>query len=107
MAGSDLRDVHHAHIVFCALAGGTAHLDCVSDAGGTRGWPFALVLDLPIASEWSTMAARLLGRWTDDATGVAIRLEPSRERARVRMSDGVNAVRLDLLEVSSIGLSDS
>jgi len=99
MAGSDLRSVHDAHIVFFALAGGTVHLDCVSESDDTRGWPFTLVLDLPGAAEWTTMAARLLGRWADAATGITIRLEPRGETARVRMSDGVNAMRLDLLQV--------
>ena len=99
MPEANLRSVSDAHIVFCAVAGGRAHLDLVSETDGTRGWPFTLVLDLPQAAEWATMAARLLGRWSDDGKGIAIRLEPHRETARVRMSDGESAVRLDLLDV--------
>jgi len=99
MRGSDLRGVHDAHIVFSALAGGTVQLDCVSESDGTRGWPFTLLLDMPAATEWSTMAGRLLARWTDDATGITIHLETSRGADRVRISDGASAVRLDLVEV--------
>ena len=99
MPGPDLRGVVDAHIVFCALAGGTAHLDCLSESEGTRGWPFTLVLDMPESAEWSAMAARLLHRWADNAHGIVIRLEPHRGTARVRMSDGESAVRLDLLDV--------
>jgi len=99
MRRSDLRDVSNAHIVFCSMAAGRAQLDCVSESEGTRGWPFSLVLDVPEGAEWATMAARLLGLWMYDARAIAIRLEPNRRTARVRMSDGENAVRLDLVEV--------
>ena len=99
MAGSDFGGIAHAHIVFCTQAAGTAHLDCVSESAETSGWPFTLVVDIPEGAEWSKMASRLLSRWTNEARGLALRLEANRNRARVRMSDGECAVRLDLVEI--------
>ena len=99
MADADLHDVAGAHLVFCSMAGSTVHLDCLSETEGTQGWPFTLVVHVPAGAEWSTIAARTLGRWTSDATPLDLQLETNRSPERLRISDGQNALRLDVVDI--------
>lgn len=97
MRGGDFNGVCNASIVFCSMAAGTAHLDCVSETEATRGWPFTMVVGVPPLMEWSVIASRLLERWADTATAISIRLEAGADGARIRLADRTGAVRLDLV----------
>jgi hypothetical protein len=81
------------------MAGNTVHLDFVSETDATRGLPFTLVVDVPIGSGWSAIAARTLGRWTAEARELGLQLESARSPVRLRISDGQNALRLDVVEI--------
>ena len=99
MPGADLQGVSRAHILFYALAGGTAQLDCVGESDGRRGWPFTLMLDLPETADWARVVRRLLRRWANEAATITMSLESNQDAPRVRMSDGQSAVRLDLVDI--------
>lgn len=99
MPRANLRDVADAHLVFCSMSGSTVHLDFVSDSDGTRGWPFTLVVDVPMGAEWSAIAARTLGRWTAEGRELGLKVETRQSSDRLRISDGQNALRLDIVEV--------
>jgi hypothetical protein len=71
----------------------------VSDTHETRGWPFTLVVDVPMGAEWSAIAARTLGRWTAEARELGLHLEAKRSPERLRISDGRNALRLDVVDI--------
>ena len=93
------EELRRAQIVFCSMAGARARLDCVSESDDTFGWPFTIVVDVPGTAEWSALAASMLGRWTSEARVVELQLDVDRTPHRLRISDGVNAMRLDLVDV--------
>lgn len=99
MANGQLPLVSEAQILFCSMSQAAAHLDCISESSETFGWPFALVASIPPGVEWSAAAAGLIGRWTRDNVPVEIQLEGDHTPFRVRISDGLNAVRLDVVDV--------
>ena len=100
MRGADLQDVTGAHIVFCSMTGSTVHLDCISTSEAARWWPFTLVVEVPAGADWASVAARTLGRWSAESVALELRVESTRTPNRIRISDGTNALRLDLVDVS-------
>ena len=99
MADSRLRDVAQAQIVFCSMSDSTAHLDCVSQSPGTWGWPFSMVVEIPEGVEWAAAAAAMLGRWTSAARPIELQLLQDQPPYRARLSDGLNAMRLDVVGI--------
>jgi len=88
-----------AQIVFSSMVNSRVRLDCVSESANTLGWPFTMVVDIPDTGEWSSLAPSMLGRWTSDARPLELQVDVDRSPFRVRISDGVNAMRLDLVDV--------
>lgn len=99
MDGSELSNVGSAQILFCSMNNTSAHLDCVSESAGTWGWPFSMVVHIPPGVEWSAAAAKLLGRWTGSARPIDVQLAREHHPIRVWLSDGVNSMRLDVVDL--------
>jgi hypothetical protein len=95
----DWDDLRQAQIVFCSMVDCRARLDCVSASDDSFGWPFTIMVDVPDTVEWSTVAAATLGRWTREARALELQLNVDRSPQRVRISDGLNVMRLDLVDV--------
>ena len=89
-------------VVFSSVARGVAELDCVSESGPGAGWPFTMRLGLPGHAAWAAAAERMLARWAERGTVVLVEVRVTHRPPRIRLSDGENAVLLDVTAAGSV-----